>query len=151
MALTNIEIVRLRTGDRVEPYFVSNDEIDEFLEMNSDNVGKTVIDVSYAILFYLAANPSIYRERTGEEEVFTTDPYKAYKDALLLGIKYPHRFLNGIMPYAAGISKADRAIYKSDPDSELIGAGLPNNANDVGHFIEENSIYPHIGIPILGL
>lgn len=131
MALTNIEKVRLQTGDRVEPYFISDDEIEAFLEEYNDNIRKTSVQIASCILFYLAANPSVYRERTGEEEVFTTDPFKAYKEALINYIKNPQIFLQGIMPYAAGISKIDTTIYTSNLDNNLAGTGLPNNSNTV--------------------
>ena len=149
MALTNIEIVRLQTGDRIEPYFVSDDEIDAYLEINNDNIKRTVSDVAHAILFYLAANPSVYRERTGEEEVYTTDAFKAYRDALLLRIKYPHLFLSGIMPYAAGIRKSDVAKYKNNLDSILIGEDLPNNSNSERNFIDKLSTDPFTDLLII--
>jgi len=140
MALSNIDIVRLRTGDRVEPYFVSDDEITDYLEIYNDNVSRVSIQVAYNILFQLAANPNIYRERTGEEEVFTGDAYKNYRDALLLYIKYPNQFLNGIKPYAAGLTKSDAAKYTRNLDNNVIGSNLPNNVNTI-HNIEEN-LYP---------
>ncbi len=150
MALTNVEIIRLQTGDRVEPYFVSDEEIESYLEINNDNIRRTAGDVAHAILFYLAANPSIYRERTGEEEVFTSDAFKSYRDALLLRIRYPHLFLGPLMPYAAGISKSDIAIYKNDPDGNIIGEDLPNNSNDIRYFIEQNSNNPITNLTIFG-
>jgi hypothetical protein len=135
MALSNIDKVRIQTGDRVEPFFVSNDEIGSFLEENNDNVRKAALQVANAILFQLATNPSVYRERTGEEEVFTSDPYKNYKEALLLLIKYPHKFLNGIMPYAAGLTKSDKAIYTGNLNNSVAGENLPSNSNTTRSFI----------------
>lgn len=129
MALTNIEQVRLNTGDRVEPYFVSDDEIQAFLEHYKNNIRKTSVQVATCILFYLASNPSAYRERTGDEEVYTTDPFKAYKEALILYIKNPHIYLDGLMPYAAGITKTDANKYKNNPDNNLACSGLPSNTN----------------------
>lgn len=140
MALSNIEKVRLRTGDRVEPYFVSDEEIEAYLETYSDNVSQSSVQVAYNILFQLAANPSIYRERTGEEEVFTGDAYKNYRDALLLFIKYPQNFLNGIMPYAAGLTKSDAAKYTCNLDNNIIGSNLPQNSNSIRNIEEE--LYP---------
>lgn len=137
MALTNLQSIRLQTGDRVEPYFVTDDEINSYLEINNNNVKRTTSDVAQAILFYLAANPSVYRERTGEEEVYTTDAFKAYRDALLLRIRYPHLFLGTLMPYAAGISRQDAAKYKNNLDNVIAGDNLPSNANDDRNFIEQ--------------
>jgi len=131
MALTNIEKVRLNVGDRVEPYFVSDDEIESFLEEYGDNIRKTSVQVATCILFYLASNPSVYRERTGEEEVYTTDPFKAYKEALMMFIKNPQTYLGGIMPYAAGLTRSDAAIYNTNRDNNLAGTSLPNNVNSV--------------------
>ena len=143
MALTNIEKVRLQTGDRVEPYFILDDEIEAFLEEYNNSVRKTSVQVASCILFYLAANPSVYRERTGEEEVFTSDPFKAYKEALITYIKNPHIFLEGIMPYAAGITKSDQLIYTSNPDNILVGSGLPNNSNALKNLKNlEKSVVP---------
>ena len=138
MALSNIEKERFQTGDRVEPYFVTDDEIESYLEEYADNVRRTSTQVAHAILFQLGANPSIYRERTGEEEVFTSDPFKSYKEALLLYIKYPHHFLTGITPYAAGISKADVATYKGNLDTNIVGYELPANSN-TNRYFEENA------------
>lgn len=136
MALTNIEMVRLNVGDRVEPYFLSDSEIESFLLLSNDNVRKTSVKVATCILGYLAANPSVYRERTGEEEVYTTDPFKAYKEFLQLYIKNPQMYLDGIMPYAAGLTKSDAAIYNSDKNNNVAGWNLPNNVNSVKNIDE---------------
>ena len=136
MALTNIEKVRLQTGDRVEPYFVSDEEIDAYLEDYGNNIRSVSVQVAQNILFQLGANPSIYRERTGDEEVFTSDAFKSYKEALLLYIKYPHMFLRGIMPYCAGLTDSDKSKYKNNPDINLAGAGLPRNSNDTKNIIK---------------
>lgn len=136
MALSNIEKIRLQTGDRVEPYFVTDQEIEDYLDTYNNNVSKASQQIKYNILYQLAANPSIYRERTGEEEVFTGDAYKNYRDALLLSIKYPHQFLDGIMPYAAGLTKSDASKYTSNLDNNIIGSNLPKNSN-TEHNIED--------------
>lgn len=149
MALTAIEKVRLQTGDRVEPYFVQDDEIDSYLTEYNQNIRQTSVQVAQNILFYLGANPSVYRERTGEEEVFTSDPFKAYKEALLLYIKYPHMFMKGIMPYFGGTSKADMALYRSDPDNNIAGMKLPSNSNTLANFKQNLSLFSQTPIVLL--
>ena len=140
MALSDIEKVRLNIGDRVEPYFVSDSEIESFLIDYNNNIRKTSVQVATCILFYLASNPSVYRERTGEEEVYTTDPFKAYKEALLMYVKNPQIYLDGIMPYAAGLTQSDAALYNRNPDNNIAGWNLPNNVNTARN-IEE--YFPH--------
>ncbi len=137
MALSNIEKIRLQTGDRVEPYFVTDQELEDYLDTYNNNVSKASQQVKYNILYQLAANPSIYRERTGEEEVFTGDAFKNYRDALLLSIKYPHIFLDGIMPYAAGLTKSDACKYTENLDNNIVGTNLPQNSNSIRNIDEE--------------
>lgn len=149
MALSNIEKIRLLTGDRVEPYFVTDLELEDYLETYNNNVSKASQQVKYNILFQLAANPSIYRERTGEEEVFTGDAYKNYKDALLLSIKYPHMFLDGIMPYAAGLTKSDALNYTSNLDNNIIGSDLPKNSNTIRDFDEQTTLIRNPIFPLV--
>lgn len=125
-------------GDRIEPYFLSDLEIEEYLLLYNNNIQRTAAASAQAILFYLAANPSVYRERTGEIEVYTTDAYKSYLSALELRIRYPHLFMGVLKPYAAGITKSDIAVYKNDLDNNLAADNLPSNSNDDRNFIKQN-------------
>lgn len=129
MALSNIQAVRLFISDRVEPYTFSDEDIQYFLDMSGGSVRQASILALYAIIGDLAKNKAIYRETTGDIEVWSNaiDWYK-----LLLGSfdSNPMLGLGSLMPYAAGIDRCD--VLANDMDLSVNRANIPKT--DCGVF-----------------
>ena len=106
MALSNIQAVRLFISDRSEPYTFSDEDIQYFLDMSGGSVRQASILALYAIIGDLAKNKSIYRETTGDIEVWS-NAIDWYKLLLTNFNTNPTLGLGNLMPYAAGIDRCD--------------------------------------------
>lgn len=122
MALSSIQAVRLFISDRTEPYAYSDEDIQYFLDMAGGSVRQASILALYAIIGDLAKNKSIYRETTGDIEVWSNaiDWYK-----LLLGSfnSNPTLGLGNLQPYAAGIDRCD--VLANEYDMSVNHANIP--------------------------
>lgn len=121
MALTSIEIVRLKIGDtETSPFYplLSDEEIQYFLDANGGNVTTASVEAAYACLMQVIAIP--VREKSGEIEVWNNIS-KEYINALKLIISSTPAviFGSGIMPYAAGISWEDIRANVSNADNVI--------------------------------
>jgi len=80
MALTNREIVRLGIGDTTEPYVLTDDQIDYFLTINSDDTSDAIEDAQVAMSQILAVQAvNIRTEDLWEDR---RDQAKRYNESL---------------------------------------------------------------------
>lgn len=119
MALTDIDAVRLLTGDVLgSPFYqmLTDEQIQYFLDINGGNVRQAARMAAISISMQLAGYSS--RERTGDIEVWS-NLSTAYLKALdnLIDDKTPGNLPNGMMPYASGISWADVCANNANSDS----------------------------------
>ena len=85
-----------------------------FLTAAGDNERRAALDAARAILFKLAR---MSRERTGDIEVYGSDWFKNYRQALEMMIKDPNLAISLAVPYAGGISKSDMLSNDSNADN----------------------------------
>lgn len=104
--LTPIQAVRLFIGDSTAPFTFIDDEIQYFLDMGGQSVRQATIFALYALLADLAKNKSIIRETAGHYEVWS-NAIEWYKLLLSNITSNPTLGLGSLMPYAAGIDRAD--------------------------------------------
>lgn len=107
MALSNTEKVRIELQDtEIGQYLLSDDEIEYFLEKNSNSVPQTSIDCARAILLKLSMR--------GNEtvDIFSIQGAKAateYRESLKLYLSNPYLnpVLKSIQGWIGGVSKED--------------------------------------------
>lgn len=112
--------VRLLVGDTDPQFpFLSDESYEYVLQKNNNNVNRSAIDAAQMILFSIAR---FTRERTAEIEVYGSDFFKAYRDALLIFLNNPNAssVINSAMPYAGGISNSDSAANNANPDNRVV-------------------------------
>lgn len=114
-ATNPIDRVRLNVGD-IWPdiEMLADADYQYFLDIHDGNENRATLDAARAILFKLARYS---RERTGDIEVYGSDWFKQYRDALLLMIKNPDMAISLAVPYAGGISKSDMRSNDANPDN----------------------------------
>ncbi len=123
MALSNIQAVRLFISDRTEPFTFSDEDIQYFLDMSGGSVRQASILALYAIIGDLAKNKSIYRETTGDIEVWS-NAIDWYKLLLTNFNTNPTLGLGNLRPYAAGIDRCD--VIANEMDLSVNRANIPN-------------------------
>lgn len=97
--------VRLFTGDIwPDMEYLTDNDYNYYLTRNDGNVRRAGLDAMRAILFKLSRGA---RERTGDIEVYGSEYFKNYLQALTLVIKNPDIAISLAVPYAGGISKSD--------------------------------------------
>lgn len=119
MALTDIEKIRILIGDSEgSPFYMlfSDDEIQAFLDMTGGNVMQAARLAAIAASMQLAGWNT--RETTGDITVWN-DLSKQYLKALenLIKDTSSATLPNGLMPYAAGISKIDWEANNANSDN----------------------------------
>lgn len=118
MALTPIEQVRLLVGDTTSnPFYpiLSDEEYQEFLDLNNQNVPAAAKMAAISILMLISAFP--FRERVSEVEVWNNYATN-YIKALTFFINNPSQLIpNGITPWAGGISREDICANNSNKDN----------------------------------
>lgn len=121
MALTLIQQVRLLVQDNDVTFpFLSDDEISFFLERNENNVDRSAIEAAKVILLQLSM-----RSSSETVDIFTITGKNAaeqYRMALELFLKSPsmNPVLNGIVPYAGGISLSDMDTNITTADTNAV-------------------------------
>lgn len=133
MALSPIQAVRLFIADTSEPFTFSDEEVQYFLDMSGGSVRQASIYALYAIIADLAKNKSVYREMTGDIEVWSNaiDWYKL----LLNGItSNPTLGLGTLMPYAAGIDRED--VLLNQMDLSVQRANIPKTDCCIGNCLD---------------
>lgn len=110
-----IDRVRLNVGDIwTDIEMLSDADYQYFLDKYDGGENRASLDAARAILFKLSR---MSRERAGDIEVYGSDWYRQYKEALLLFIKNPDLAISLAVPYAGGISKSDMRSNDSNPDN----------------------------------
>lgn len=120
MAFTDIEKVKIEVGvDLTDPLpIIADDEIQYFLEKNSNSVRKASLDVAKTILFKLS---SIVSERADVLEYRGSDYFKQYKEALMMYISNPEfASVSRAMGYVSGISISDINSNYDNPDNNYV-------------------------------
>lgn len=104
-ATNPIDRVRLNVGDIWDDIeMLSDADYQYFLDATTGNENRATMDAARAILFKLTR---FSRERTGDIEVYGSDWFKQYRDALMMILKDPNIAISLAVPYAGGISKSD--------------------------------------------
>ena len=120
MALTNIQQVRLLVQDSTPGlYIVSDDEINFFLERNSNNINRTALEVAKVILLNLSMRGDSVVDVISLKGSKSAE---AYRLALELFIKSPelNPSLQLASGYFGGVSKEDMLTNDSTLDNNLV-------------------------------
>ena len=114
--LTNsaIDRVRLRLGDTTCPYILDDQTIDYYITKNSNNENQAYKELLTVMLFSLSR---LTRERVGDVEVYGSEYFRQYYDAVKLALSNPELNYIVAMPYSGGISRNDMATNQQDTDS----------------------------------
>ena len=114
--LTNsaVDRVRLRLGDFHCPYILDDQTIEYYLSKNANNENRTYRELLTVVLFSLSR---LTRERAGDVEVYGSEYFRQYYDAVKLALSNPELNYIVAMPYAGGISRNDMATNQQDPDN----------------------------------
>lgn len=111
-----IDRMRIDTGDTWDDMeYLTDNDYQYYLDRNNGNEKRATIDAMRAILFKLTRGA---RERTGDIEVYGSEYFKNYLQALTLILKNPDITLSLAVPYAGGISKGD--MFENDLDSDNV-------------------------------
>lgn len=120
MALTNLQQVRLLVQDNTPGlYIVSDDEINFFLERNSNNINRTALEVTKVILL----NLSMRGDSTVDIlSIKGSKAAEAYRMALELFLKSPelNPSLQLASGYFGGVSIADMQTNDNTLDNNLV-------------------------------
>ena len=122
MSLTAIQQIRLIVQDNDPSLpFTSDDEIQFFLDRNSQSVNRTALEVAKVILLQLSL-----RSTSESVDIFSlTRGEKAaeqYRLALQLFLRDPNLnpIFNGVNGYASGISKTDIQANITNADNNFV-------------------------------
>lgn len=109
-----IDRVRLRLGDTNCPYILDDQTIEYYITKNSGNENRSYRDLLTVVLFSLSRYT---RERAGDIEIFGSEHFRQYFDAVKLALSNPDLNYIVAVPYASGISRNDMAANQQDTDS----------------------------------
>ena len=114
--LTNsaVDRVRLRLGDFHCPYILDDQTIEYYLSKNANNENRTYRELLTVVLFSLSR---LTRERAGDVEVYGSEYFRQYYDAVKLALSNPELNYIVAVPYASGISRNDMQTNQQDVDS----------------------------------
>ncbi len=120
MALTAIQQVRLLIQDNSPGlYIISDDEINFFLERNSNNINRTAVEAAKVVLLNLSMRSDT---STDILSIKGSKAAEAYRLALELFIKSPdlNPVLQNTSGYAGGISIADMQANIDNLDNNIV-------------------------------
>lgn len=106
--------VRLRLGDVSAPYILEDATIKYYITKNNSNENRAYRDLLTVVLFSLSR---FTRERAGDIEVYGSEYFRQYFDAVKLALSNPDLNYVVAMPYAGGISRTDMATNQQDTDA----------------------------------
>lgn len=114
--LTNsaVDRVRLRLGDFHCPYILDDQTIEYYLSKNANNENRSYRELLTVVLFSLSR---LTRERAGDLEIFGSEYFRQYFDAVKLALSNPELNYIVAMPYSGGISRNDMLTNQQDVDS----------------------------------
>lgn len=130
MALTAIQSVRLLVQDNaVGFYFLSDDEIDFFLNRNNQNINRTALEAAKVILLQLSL-----RSSNDTVDIFSLSGSKAaeqYRMSLQLFLRDPslNPVFANVTAYAGGISLADMQANADNTDNNIVCTPLDATAS----------------------
>ena len=109
-----VDRVRLRLGDTTCPYILEDATIEYYLSKNANNENRSYRDLLTVVLFSLSR---LTRERAGDVEIYGSEYFRQYYDAVKLALSNPDLNYVVAIPYASGISRNDMATNQQDVDS----------------------------------
>lgn len=113
-----IDRIRLAVGDTWEDMEMLADADYQYFLDAAGSERRAMLDAVRAILFKLTR---FARERTGDIEVYGSDWFKNYRDALNLILKDPNISISVAMPYAGGIDLEDMLNNRCDLRNVRLG------------------------------
>ncbi len=120
MAYTNspstsaIDRLRLNVGDIYSVEILADATYTYYLTKNEQNERRATREIFTVLLFALSRYT---RERAGDIEVYGSDYFRNYLDAVKLAITNPSIDSITAIPFAGGISRSDMATRANDPDA----------------------------------
>lgn len=119
--MTDIQQLRLLIGDTTEPYILTDDQLQYYLDINNGNIILTANALRPVVLMQLSTTQ--VREREGSVEVYGGEKATNY----LAALKYFEQsgsvdFKNTASPIVGGVRVSENYRVDSDPDS--CGAGI---------------------------
>lgn len=109
------DALRLVTGDIWDDMeYLTDNDYQYYLVRNNGNEKRAGLDAMRAILLKLTRGA---RERAGDIEVYGSEYFKNYLQALTMILRNPELTYSLAMPYAGGISKSDMLKNDMNPDS----------------------------------
>ena len=106
--------LRLNVGDIYSPSILDDEVYSYYYTKNEDNERRATRDLFTVLLFALSRYT---RERAGQIEVYGSDYFRSYLDAVKLAITNPSIDSIAAMPFAGGISRSDMDTRASDTDA----------------------------------
>lgn len=120
MAYTNspstsaIDRLRLNVGDIYPVEILGDDVYSYYLTRNEQNERRATRELFTVLLFALSRYT---RERAGDIEVYGSEYFRNYYDAVKLAITNPSIDSITAIPFAGGISRSDMATRANDADA----------------------------------
>ena len=109
-----IDRLRLNVGDIYAVEILNDATYTYYLTKNEDNERRATRELFTVLLFALSRYT---RERAGDIEVYGSDYFRNYLDAVKLAITNPAIDSITAIPFAGGISRSDMATRANDPDA----------------------------------
>ena len=106
--------LRLNVGDIYSVEILEDDVYTYYLTKNEDNERRATRELFTVLLFALSRYT---RERAGDIEVYGSEYFRNYLDAVKLAITNPSIDSITAIPFAGGISRSDMATRANDPDA----------------------------------
>ncbi len=106
--------LRLNVGDIYSPSILDDEVYSYYYTKNEDNERRATRDLFTVLLFALSRYT---RERAGQIEVYGSDYFRSYLDAVKLAITNPSIDSITAVPFAGGISRTDMDTRASDTDA----------------------------------
>lgn len=136
-----VDRIRLVTGDVWDDVeYLTDNDYQYYLDRNEGNERRAALDCMRSILLKLSRGA---RERTGDIEVYGSEYFKNYLQALTLVLKNPDIALSLAVPYAGGISKSDMAQndLNADAPTRSIYIGFSEHAKLYNQCNPEDQYY----------
>lgn len=111
---SSIDRVRLRLGDTTCPYILDDQTIEYYLTRNNNNENRSYRELLTVVLFALSR---FTRERCADIEIYGSEYFRQYYDAVKLALSNPELNYIVAMPYSGGISRNDMLTNQQDTDS----------------------------------
>ena len=109
-----IDRLRLNVGDIYPVEILDDATYTYYLTKNEDNERRATRELFTVLLFALSRYT---RERAGDIEVYGSEYFRNYLDAVKLAITNPAIDSITAIPFAGGISRSDMATRANDPDA----------------------------------